>query len=80
MKTLYELVKEAWQNATVDNAYDFSNHTDEDVALDMLAYDAELGGCEDVAAITTEVAKVRRGCEYPRCFCAIRCDEGRGMA
>lgn len=44
MKTLYELVKEAWQNATIDNAYDFSNHTDEDVAFDMLAYDAELGG------------------------------------
>ncbi|RWM84290.1 hypothetical protein [Mesorhizobium sp.] len=63
MRTLYELVKEAWINATCDNAYDFSDHTDEDVALDMLAYDAELEGCDDVAAITAEVTKVRR--EFP---------------
>ena len=58
---LYDLVKQAWTFATEDNGYDFSDHTDHDVAYDMLAYDADLEGCEDVEAIVAEVRKVRRG-------------------
>lgn len=40
--TLYDRVKSAWENATQENDWDFSDYTDEDVALDMLAYDADL--------------------------------------
>lgn len=58
MSQLHQQVKTAWTHA-MEGGHDYlREYSDEDVALDMLAYDAELE-TEDLAAITAEVAKLR---------------------
>lgn len=45
MTVLHELVKEAYENATF-NGYDMGLMTEEEVAIDMMTYDAEISDYE----------------------------------
>lgn len=60
MDDLISIVREAWRNATQENDYDFSEHTDRDVALDMLAYDAFLEYYEPTVEDVEAAVKIVR--------------------
>lgn len=55
--TLIEHVREAFANA-LENGEDFAGWSDEQVAIDMATYDADIEGF-DLAAIKQAVASVR---------------------
>ena len=59
MTKLTELVREAMSNAK-DNGYAFEGASDEDVALDMMAYDAGIEHSEAHLSEVTSAVKIVR--------------------